>query len=212
MKWPREPFLKAYLLAAMLYGALQVYPKQLDLVLWLNKFHNAFLDFFFSTINYFGDGWVIVGVGIAFLFLSRHLGISVLVSYALSSGFTQLLKRTVFAHMHRPLWYIEELHIRNFHLPDGAEIVYNNSFPSGHSTTAFAFFAILAFFQPRLPLKLLFLMLACLTALARVYLVQHFPIDTLAGSAIGVGFSWLAYKWLITDGRLNRILEKRKNA
>lgn len=57
------------------------------------------------------------------------------------------------------------------------------SFPSGHATTAFAAAAAAAVLMPRL--RWMFLGLAALVALSRVYLGVHFVLDILAGALLG---------------------------
>ena len=57
------------------------------------------------------------------------------------------------------------------------------SFPSGHSTTAFAASVALAFFAPRWRLPLL--ALAALIAVSRVGLGVHYPSDVIAGAFVG---------------------------
>jgi len=66
------------------------------------------------------------------------------------------------------------------------------SFPSGHSTTAFAVALSLGSFYPAcLPLLLL---LAANVAVSRVAVGMHFVSDVLAGSAIGSLLGYLAFR------------------
>lgn len=58
-----------------------------------------------------------------------------------------------------------------------------HSFPSGHSATSFACAAVLASLAPRLRVPLY--ALAVLIALSRLYNGDHFPLDVLAGAALG---------------------------
>jgi membrane-associated phospholipid phosphatase len=66
------------------------------------------------------------------------------------------------------------------------------SFPSGHTTTAFAAAAAVGVFSPRLRVPLY--ALAALVGLSRIYLGVHFGLDVLVGAvlgiAIGLGVAW----------------------
>jgi undecaprenyl-diphosphatase len=66
----------------------------------------------------------------------------------------------------------------------------NPSFPSGHAATAFAAATAIAILSPRM--RPFALGLAAAVALSRVYLRVHFPLDVVAGAAIGAGLGALA--------------------
>jgi membrane-associated phospholipid phosphatase len=104
-------------------------------------------------------------------------------AYALSGIFTQILKRTYFQKSPRPFKYFED--IADLHLVPGVEQLSWKSFPSGHSTTAFAIMICLSIIVKNNFYKLAFFILAALIAYSRVYLSQHFLTDILAGSFIG---------------------------
>lgn len=70
------------------------------------------------------------------------------------------------------------------------------SFPSGHTTIAFACATVLTSFEPRLG-ALLFL-LAGAIGLSRVYVGVHYPLDVLGGAVLGtaVGGALIALRRL----------------
>jgi membrane-associated phospholipid phosphatase len=68
--------------------------------------------------------------------------------------------------------------------------VSNRSFPSGHTTTAFAFGLSLAALYPRL--RWLFVLLAVGCGLSRVIISAHWPSDCWTGAWIGITASWIA--------------------
>jgi undecaprenyl-diphosphatase len=69
------------------------------------------------------------------------------------------------------------------------------SFPSGHSTTAFAMFILVSAFVPH-RWRLLPLAGAVLVAVARLYHGEHIVLDVVAGAAMGTAFAavlWFAF-------------------
>jgi membrane-associated phospholipid phosphatase len=69
----------------------------------------------------------------------------------------------------------------------GVEIVssYTSSFPSGHTTAAFALFVLMAFFTVKSLHKTFWLIPAAMAGTSRIYLGQHFLQDVIAGAILG---------------------------
>ncbi len=73
----------------------------------------------------------------------------------------------------------------------------NFSFPSGHATSAFIFYGLIAYllYKSSIPAALKYslaafsIILAILIGFSRIYLRVHYPTDVLAGFCIG--FAWL---------------------
>ncbi len=76
--------------------------------------------------------------------------------------------------------------------PALVHVPHDGSFPSGHAATSFACATVLAAFAPRLAPVLL--VLAAAIAFSRVYVGVHYPLDVVAGAALGaaVGLVLLA--------------------
>ena len=86
----------------------------------------------------------------------------------------------------RPLHYFEERKIP-LRLVDGVQVHHWNSFPSGHTITAFSLLLLLPILFPkisRLQLLMAWLM-AVLCGLSRVVLAQHWPMDVAGGIVLG---------------------------
>ena len=107
-------------------------------------------------------------------------------SIAISGIFTIIIK-IIFARYRPPKFINDNLY--GFNWFDFGYIV--NSFPSGHSTTAFSVFVAFAMLLPKY--KWLFLIFASLIALSRVALGVHYFSDILIGSLIGTVTSLYLY-------------------
>ncbi|MBU3662267.1 MAG: phosphatase PAP2 family protein [Bacteroidetes bacterium] len=197
-----------YLTGAALLAALvlSLAFTQVEISLSVNQFHRPALDVLCFLGTHLGDGIFSVVVALIFLFVNRKAGVLISISYLSSALVAQVLKRLIFADIHRPLWHLEKLTNIIYYVPGGAEKVFHNSFPSGHTTSAFALFSMLAILSNQPALKVLCFFLAAFVAFTRIYLLQHFLIDTMAGALLGTIVSYLVYAQLFEKGKLNKII------
>jgi membrane-associated phospholipid phosphatase len=79
-----------------------------------------------------------------------------------------------------------------------------NSFPSGHSAVLFAMCCFLSLIFNNRKWGILLVLIAIFGSLTRVYLAQHFLVDILFGSMIGVTFTALLYRYLTRSQRLSQ--------
>ncbi len=161
-----------------------------EIHIWSNTHNTAFLDFFFAKITFFGNGIFVIALCVLYLFYSFRHSMLLFVTFAISGIFVQVVKRFILPGMPRPNIYFKDIY--NLHFVKGVQILHSFSFPSGHSATAFALFLSLTFITKNKILQFLFFIMACLVAYSRIYLSQHFLIDAVAGSLIGV-FTVLLY-------------------
>jgi membrane-associated phospholipid phosphatase len=154
-----------------------------DIHFFINQYHSGFSDISFALLTYLGDGLFIIVPVIVLLFVSLRHAIFMLTAYLSTGLVTQILKRVFFEDMLRPSKFLEGM--GTLRIVDGVELLSGRSFPSGHATSAFAFFLGLALIIRNRYLKLACFLLACLVAFSRVYLSQHFLIDITIGSLIG---------------------------
>ncbi|UFH56224.1 phosphatase PAP2 family protein [Spirosoma sp. KNUC1025] len=198
-------FFIPYVLALIIVGILQFVYTQEQLMQWVNFRNSLLADTLFPYITYLGDGAFYVFVCLILLFYNRRVGLMGLASFALSSGTSEFLKKLVFSGSLRPMKFFEHS-TYHYHIIEGLEIHTINSFPSGHTTTAFAMFSLLGFLDKRKERGVLFLALAILTGYSRVYLFQHFVEDAYVGSLIGTISSLiiylLMYRWVIKKENL----------
>jgi undecaprenyl-diphosphatase len=132
---------------------------------WLNWFFIGL-----SRVGTLGLVWLLIAVVLAVLWRRPWLLASVVAVDAVADLLAELGKTIV--HRHRP--FVTQL---------GAKTS-THSFPSGHSATSFACAMVLAAAAPRL--RVLLYALAALIAFSRLYNGDHFPLDVLAGSVLGL--------------------------
>lgn len=178
-------FLLPFMLVLLAAGIVLIYLPKGDEVIYVNRLHSPAADFFFQYATHLGDGMFAVAAAIAMLWVRFRHSVQILLAWGISGLTAQLLKRTLFADMPRPAAYFGDL--VPLHYVEGVTIHTTNSFPSGHSTTAFALFLSLSIMMQGRSHWLSFgcFLLALIAAFSRVYLAQHFGIDAYAGACIG---------------------------
>lgn len=150
----------------------------------INGNRSPLLDLFFKYYTYAGDGLMWVPLGLFCIFFKRKYLIAVIAGILISTLIAQFLKRVVFPDELRPITYLAD----NFpvYLADGVTMRRMNSFPSGHTATAFTVALILAHMINKKPWSFILPLLALLVGYSRVYLAQHFLTDVCAGICIGI--------------------------
>lgn len=163
----------------------------------INKIHTYFFDVFFTYFTLLGDGifTALCSLLISIL-LYRKYGWSVFVLGALTLLFTgflsQFFKQVVFPDALRPFAFFGEGKLR---LIPGLEVYSHNSFPSGHTASAFAFFLFASFtlLRKKAGLQILAALLAAGVGYSRMYLSQHFLEDVVFGATLGLLAFLLAF-------------------
>lgn len=150
----------------------------------INSNHNEIADQIFKYFTHYGDGLMWVPLGIYCFFYRRKYFIAVVAGVIISTILAQFLKRVVYPDELRPISYLSEFF--PVHVVDGVTMRKAHSFPSGHTTTAFAMALIMAYIINRKAWSVILPLLASLAGYSRVYLAQHFPTDIFAGMCIGI--------------------------
>jgi undecaprenyl-diphosphatase len=146
---------------------------------------NPFLDVLMWALSYSGLGAVQVIFGLAFLVSrrTRHFVLPLVLSVLASGlGIAQVLKHVV--ERDRPsqlTWAVSQ------------EAWRYSSFPSGHTTTAFAVATMLFLLMRGSRWRWLVFVWAALVGVSRVYRGVHWPTDVLAGACAGVFASCFVY-------------------
>jgi membrane-associated phospholipid phosphatase len=168
-----------------------------DLHILLNQFYCDFGDVFFKYYTHAGDGILISLAVIVLLFVRFDYSIGLATTGISVLLVVQGLKRLVFDDFYRPRYFFEHIYAGEYQLNvvEGVTLANMHSFPSGHTTTAFALFFFLCLLIKDSKLKLLMFILAFLAGYSRVYLSFHFTEDILAGSVLGILLGYFGY-WI----------------
>lgn len=182
-----------------------------DVVLWINARHTVQGDFFFKYWTYLGDG-VLLGV-VALYFLCTHLFrfYFMLIAIALQTVFVHIFKQWLFAGEPRPKVFFESM-ADQLNYVEGVAVRGYDSFPSGHTASAFTLAFVLIWVTRNAWLRVLLLCAAVLVGISRIYILQHFARDVFFGSAFGilaVVLAWFMIKKYAWSPKLGKGLIKR---
>lgn len=146
----------------------------------------------FSVATELGNGLILAALIVVPMLifdrqrLKQHL-LPMVAAVAISGGVVNLMKVAVDRPRPAERFAGDDVDI---HTPRGTPS--DRSFPSGHTQTAFGGATYLSCLYPAAAPA--FLIAAALTGLSRIALGVHFPLDVLAGAAIGAAFSFAAHR------------------
>lgn len=186
-KW----FLMPYVLFFSLLASYVLYLDKHEGFLLLNPSGSTFFDTYFKYVTYLGDGVTAVLIGFIVLVKSKRNGIAFLSAFLIAGGITQSIK-LLNSDILRPS---AALGLEKVHQVLGVELHSAMSFPSGHTTAAFTIYFSLAILLQSKSLGFICLLMAIVVAYSRIYLSQHFPVDILIGSFIGVVITLVTFSF-----------------
>lgn len=186
---------------------------QVDLFVSLNLALSALPGEFWSSVTKLGEVGVLLPIVAIFLYKSCRLWMSLLFA-AICSGILTTLGKKIFA-IPRPAAVLDP---EAFNII-GRTLSGHNSFPSGHTTTAFTVFFILVFAQSehikqatRTWLVPLSIVAPIMVGLSRVAMGAHWAGDVMVGSLIGLFSAYWGCQWAnsLSFARLALISNKFK--
>lgn len=158
----------------------------------LQTIHTPWLDSLVAAFTWTGNVgqlWIALGIVLACIPRTRRLGAAVLIAFVIGTILT--------SGIIKPLLMRPRPCDVNPAIPLIVERPFGSSFPSGHTTSAFASaFALLFMRHPRAPKGLIIgvFILAAFMAFTRLYCYVHYPTDVLAGMVVGLLAGFLAAK------------------
>ena len=159
---------------------------------WINAHHSLWADYLFIALSGFAEILTPIAIFLYFIWKKKKLVRPFLLSYAVSTGLIQFAKHYIFPNALRPFAYFKGF-LYDWHLVDGVFMNEYNSMPSGHTSVAWFMCFWLAFLSKSGWSGILFALLAAGVGYSRVYLFQHFPVDTAVGAFVGTATSLIVY-------------------
>ncbi|MBL7809981.1 MAG: phosphatase PAP2 family protein [Saprospiraceae bacterium] len=204
--WENKWFFVPVLIAFVIGGVLAFWVPYGEEIIFFNHLRIDPLNTIFRFITLGGEFWAYLLFGGVLIWIKPRFGLIVAIMGFLSLPIMYLLKDSI--GVDRPIAYFEQratLH-EVVLVPEADMNRGKTSFPSGHSMAGFALFGLLSLMLPRKYQKwgLMWAFLAILVGVSRIFLVQHFLVDVIAGAWLGLmlcSFIWLAAeRWLPKRG------------
>lgn len=140
----------------------------------------------FTALGNSGILFIAAGVVLLFFKKTRRVGVAALLALLIGYLITNLTLKPLLS---RPRPWIDVEGLVNM----VGESAYR-SFPSGHTTSAFAFSCAVWFGSRERWLKWASMVVAVLMALSRLYVGVHYPTDLIGGALVGLLGGWLAWQ------------------
>jgi membrane-associated phospholipid phosphatase len=163
-------------------------------IILLNGLRKEPWNTFFASATRLGETPAFIVAGLIALLFRYRITLLVVMAGLMTMPVSYYLKDAF--GKDRPITYFEKNNLRDqiILVPDVRMNGGQTSFPSGHTMAAFALYASLAAVagRRRPVISLTLALFSILTAFSRVFLVQHFAYDVVAGAILGLGLAWLA--------------------
>lgn len=167
----------------------------LSIFQWIQSIQNSVLDMFFKYYTTLGEaGILFIVIAIALLITKKYrkVGFAMMAALAIMVVGNNLILKNIFARP-RPFNLDPESYawwFKSYVFPEIVSRPDSYSFPSGHTSSAFAA-AFAAMFYNR-KWGSLVMVLAFLMGFSRIYVEVHYPSDVIAGFFVGIVYALIA--------------------
>ncbi len=172
------------LLGAVLLISASAYFSRETVFLLFNMDGGAKTDLFFKWATWGAEGWVWIPYFMLLFGWFKKDAKFILGNFLLSTLITQIPKNYIWDAVSRPV--ASGIPSSEIHTVHGVVMHSWNSFPSGHTATAFTLFLLTTYLFPTKWVFVIGAIYAIICAYSRVYLGQHFPMDIGGGMIVAV--------------------------
>ena len=162
---------------------------------WVQTIHGGFLDKLMVVITTLGEGGIIfIAVALALLCTKKYrkAGVAIIVALLVMEVGNNLILKTIFARP-RPFnldpaaysWWHEI-----YKFPELVKRPTSYSFPSGHTSSAFAAAIALLWYNRKFGIPLT--LFAAVMGFSRIYVEVHYCTDVLFGALFGIVYALIA--------------------
>lgn len=169
---------------------------------WIQGIQNKALTAIFVTITTLGDeGIIFIAIALVFLFTKKYrkIGFAMLIALGVMTICNNLVLKELVA---RPRPYmLYNIDPEAFSLWGGENAKYffphlvhyhtSYSFPSGHTSSAFAAAFAILFYNRKIGVPMT--VFAALMGLSRIYVEVHYCTDVIAGAVVGLVYAFIGF-------------------
>ena len=172
------------LILAMVLFAVSYFYSRETVFLGLNMDLGQVGDILFYYISYLAEGWIWIPYFMLLFGWYKKDALFILLNFLISTLLTQIPKNFIWNSVSRPMG--SGISQDQFHRVEGVDMHLWNSFPSGHTATAFTIFFVTVYFFPKKEVLLIGGIYAVACGYSRIYLAQHFPLDVAGGIMVAI--------------------------
>ena len=185
---------------------LALWALDFNILFWIQDFiRNDVLDVIIPIYTSLGeDGiiWIVLGLVLLIPKKYRKTGIMVLAALLVMLVVNNIVLKNLIARP-RPCWTYPEM-VQLVHNPS------SYSFPSGHTTSAFA--VAFTIFSQHKKLGKVIIVMAAIMAFTRLYVFVHFPTDIYGGILVAAAITtFVCFMEKKISPKISEFLQKRSN-